>query len=116
MIVLSVAILWISSYPFSKYQVIEMKNQLVNTKAANKQVTSFRIIDSHLHPVLLSLEYISVAWFTIDLTTRFTVSPDKIIFLHNFDNVIDIIVQLKRGEKGHRFVSEIYYRPLHQTQ
>ena len=28
-------------------------------------------------------------------------------------NVIDIIIQLKRGEKGKRYISEIYYRPLH---
>ena len=41
-------------------------------------------------------------------------APSEIVsYIHN---VIDIIVQLKRGEKGHRFVSEIYYRPLHQTQ
>ena len=28
-------------------------------------------------------------------------------------NVIDIIVQLKRGNKGRRYISEIYFRPLH---
>ena len=28
-------------------------------------------------------------------------------------NVIDVIVQLKRGEKGRRFISEIYFKPLH---
>lgn len=27
------------------------------------------------------------------------------------EDVIHVIIQLKRGEKGHRFVSEIYYRP-----
>lgn len=27
------------------------------------------------------------------------------------ENVIDVIIQLKRGEKGKRFVSEIYFRP-----
>ena len=31
-------------------------------------------------------------------------------------NVIDIIIQLKRGEKGKRYISEIYYRPLHSNQ
>jgi type IV secretion system protein VirB11 len=31
-------------------------------------------------------------------------------------NVIDIIIQLKRGEKGKRYISEIYYRPLHGNQ
>ncbi len=30
-------------------------------------------------------------------------------------NVIDIIIQLKRGEKGKRYISEIYYRPLHSS-
>ena len=28
------------------------------------------------------------------------------------ENVIQVIVQLKRGEKGRRYVSEIYYKPL----
>ncbi len=28
-------------------------------------------------------------------------------------NVVDIIVQLKRGGKGRRYVSEIYFRPMH---
>lgn len=28
-------------------------------------------------------------------------------------NVIDIIVQLKRGDGGKRFISEIYFRPIH---
>jgi len=41
-------------------------------------------------------------------------APSEIVsYIHN---VIDIIVQLKRGEKGHRFISEIYYRPLHQLK
>ena len=28
-------------------------------------------------------------------------------------NVVDIIVQLKKGDKGKRFVSEIYFKPIH---
>jgi type IV secretion system protein VirB11 len=28
-------------------------------------------------------------------------------------NVVDVIVQLKRGNKGRRYISEIYFRPLH---
>lgn len=28
-------------------------------------------------------------------------------------NVVDIVVQLKRGGKGRRYVSEIYFRPIH---
>jgi type IV secretion system protein VirB11 len=27
-------------------------------------------------------------------------------------NVIDIVVQLKRGEKGRRYISEIYFRKM----
>lgn len=30
-------------------------------------------------------------------------------------NVIDIVVQLKRGSKGRRYISEIYFRPLHDN-
>ena len=33
--------------------------------------------------------------------------------LNYIKNVIDIVVQLKRGEKGRKYISEIYYRPLH---
>jgi type IV secretion system protein VirB11 len=28
-------------------------------------------------------------------------------------NVVDVIIQLKRGNKGRRYISEIYFRPLH---
>ena len=28
-------------------------------------------------------------------------------------NVVDIIIQLKRADKGKRYISEIYYRPIH---
>ena len=28
-------------------------------------------------------------------------------------NVVDVIVQLKRGNKGRRYISEIYFRTLH---
>lgn len=28
-------------------------------------------------------------------------------------NVVDIVVQLKRGNKGRRYISEIYFRPMH---
>lgn len=28
-------------------------------------------------------------------------------------NVVDVIVQLKRGNKGRRFISEVYFRPMH---
>ena len=41
-------------------------------------------------------------------------SPDEITSY--IKNVVDIIIQLKRGEKGRRYISEIYYRPLHSNQ
>jgi type IV secretion system protein VirB11 len=31
-------------------------------------------------------------------------------------NVVDIIVQLKRGSKGRRYISEIYFRPIHDKR
>jgi type IV secretion system protein VirB11 len=31
-------------------------------------------------------------------------------------NVVDIIVQLKRGAKGRRYISEIYFKPMHNQQ
>jgi type IV secretion system protein VirB11 len=31
-------------------------------------------------------------------------------------NVVDIIIQLKRGGKGRRYISEIYFRPMHQMK
>jgi hypothetical protein len=27
-------------------------------------------------------------------------------------NVVEIVVQLKRGDKGVRFISEVYFKPL----
>ncbi|MFZ9469599.1 MAG: P-type DNA transfer ATPase VirB11 [Rickettsiales bacterium] len=35
--------------------------------------------------------------------------------LNYIKNVVDIVIQLKRGEKGRRYISEIYYRPLHSN-
>lgn len=34
---------------------------------------------------------------------------------HYVESVVDVIIQLKRGEKGKRFVSEIYFRGMHNT-
>ncbi len=31
-------------------------------------------------------------------------------------NVVDIVVQLKRGAKGRRYISEIYFRPIHNKE
>ena len=37
--------------------------------------------------------------------------PDEI--MSYVANVIDIVVQLKRGAKGRRFISEVYFKHLH---
>ena len=39
--------------------------------------------------------------------------PDDV--LNYIRNVVDIIVQLKRGEKGRRYISEIYFRDFDKT-
>jgi type IV secretion system protein VirB11 len=31
-------------------------------------------------------------------------------------NVVDVVVQLKRGEKGKRYISEVYFKAIHNTQ
>ncbi len=41
-------------------------------------------------------------------------SPAEI--LNYIKNVIDIVVQVKRGDKGRRFVSEIYFKALHKKE
>lgn len=38
-------------------------------------------------------------------------APSEIISY--IKNVVDIIIQLKRADKGKRYISEIYYRPIH---
>jgi type IV secretion system protein VirB11 len=38
-------------------------------------------------------------------------SPSEIVSY--IKNVVDIVVQLKRGEKGKRFISEIYFKAIH---
>jgi len=38
-------------------------------------------------------------------------SPSEIT--NYIKNVVDIVIQLKRGEKGRRYISEIYFKPIH---
>jgi type IV secretion system protein VirB11 len=38
-------------------------------------------------------------------------SPTEIVSY--IKNVVDIVVQLKRGGKGRRYISEIYFRAVH---
>ena len=108
MIILSVAVLWISSYPMSQYQILEMQSQKYTPYAnvndtgglANdsldsiQKVTSFKILQSPVSPWLVALDYLTLAWFMIDLSVRFIFSPDKNVYLHNSDNIIDIVATL----------------------
>lgn len=41
-------------------------------------------------------------------------TPNEIVSY--IKNVVDIIVQLKRGAKGRRYISEIYFRPIHDKK
>lgn len=93
MIILSVTILWISTYSISRYQILEMRNQILNdsTYQVDNQVTSFRLSESKINPILTVLDYITVCWFTFDLTLRFLVAPSKRQYLHNTDNIFDIV-------------------------
>lgn len=93
MIVISVAVLWISTYSMSRYQILEMKNQILNDSSyqVDNQVTSFRLVDYEIYPFLTVIDYITVCWFMFDLTVRFLVSPSKREYLRNIDNVFDIV-------------------------
>jgi potassium voltage-gated channel Shaw-related subfamily C protein 1 len=105
MIVLSITILWISSYNFARYQVLEMSNDITDTKllssdsrnsdlnnvAKNTTIITFRLLDNEIHPFLIILDYITFAWFLVDITVRMIVAPSKSNFFHNLDNVIDIV-------------------------
>ena len=98
MIILSVAVLWMSTYSSSKYQVIVLKNQMNvirsvqdNNTIENKLVTTVRLIQYHVYTYLTILDYITCAWFIIDLSIRFIVAPNKSIYMHKFDNIVDIL-------------------------
>lgn len=90
MILISVAVLWVSSY---KYKTLEMRNQFLNTTSFQEdgRVTSFRLIDHDSSIYLTILDYITCAWFIVDLSVRFVVSPSKRQYLRDFHNFIDIV-------------------------
>lgn len=97
MIVISVAVLWVSSYSVAKYQILEMNTELAGIdKNKNKAqpITSFRIIETGMTPYLAAIDYITVAWFTVDLSVRFLVTPNKHDFLVNSNNIFDIVATL----------------------
>jgi potassium voltage-gated channel Shaw-related subfamily C protein 2 len=104
MIILSIAILWISSYTFAHHVVLEMNSEKVNllynktedfdnfknTSKVNITVISFRVLENEISSWLMSLDYVTFAWFVVDITVRMTVAPDKVAFFRNLDNLIDI--------------------------
>lgn len=92
MIVMSVLILWLETYSDSKIKVIKFDRQFQRTNnITQREFESFRLIDYNLMSYLIPLEYISVSWFIIDMTVRLIVSPNKIEFMHNIDNICDFI-------------------------
>jgi potassium voltage-gated channel Shaw-related subfamily C protein 1 len=96
MIIISVAVLWTSSYSISRYQILKMDNQLLNSSdyQEDKRVTSFRLIDDDVSSLLVIVDYITAAWFIVDIVVRFVVSPSKREHIHNFDNLVDLIATL----------------------
>lgn len=93
MIVISVVVLWISTYSFSRYQVLEMNNQILNDTSfqIDNKVTSFRIVDYKIYPFLTAIDYVTVCWFIFDLFVRFIVAPSKRDYFRNIDNIFDIL-------------------------
>lgn len=109
MIFLSVAVLWLSSEPMTEYQTIRMQDQfynifenddiLDNSSAKNDsnsltRISSFRLVENTVSPWIIGLEYLTLAWFIIDISVRFIFSPNKRAYLIKFDNIIDIIATL----------------------
>lgn len=105
MIIISVAILWISTHSIAKYQVLEMNDELTSLDYDQPRVTSFRMINNDVHPIVIAFEYITVVWFLFDMTVRFIVAPDKRAYLHNPNNLIDIVATTSLLV---HFVLEIY--------
>lgn len=95
MIVLSVAILWLETYTDPTVKIVKFDHQ-IKTKNNNteNQFESFRMMNNNLMPFLSGLEYLSVSWFIIDMTIRFLVSPNKLEFVHNIDNIFDFIATI----------------------
>ena len=93
MIVLSVIVLWLSTYPFTQYQEMNMISESFDSNSSFKY-TQFRIQNVYTHPLLIAAEYVTVTWFIIDVSVRFIVSPEKVVFIKNFNNYIDFISSL----------------------
>ena len=100
MIIISVAILWISTHSISKYQVLEMRNEPISLDSFEQldsgeiympKGISFRMINNDVSPVIITFEYITVAWFLFDMIVRFVVAPDKENYIRNPNNLIDIV-------------------------
>jgi potassium voltage-gated channel Shaw-related subfamily C protein 1 len=83
MIMLSVSIFWIDSYSLLNYETFKISDDLSSTY--------LRMADYQIIGIATYLDYITVAWFTFELSIRYTVAPKKREFLQKFDNYIDII-------------------------
>ncbi len=121
MIILSIAVLWLSTYSVSNYEIVEIKNQFEFLSASNFSIvnssttpvstlsitsnkrhhndrsffyTSLRLLSRNTFSFLKILDYITIAWFTVDLSIRFLVSPNKHAYLLDSNNLIDIFVTL----------------------
>ena len=94
MIIVSVAVLWLSSYSSQRYQVIEVTKEIDNLNPDAATSLSLRLVDNDVLNYYKIIDYITIAWFTFDLIVRFVVSADKSVFLKKFDNYIDMLATI----------------------
>jgi hypothetical protein len=100
MIISSVVIFWNLTMPYSKYNTIHVKSSfLANNNSLIDVIDDESFIYLRLEQLgnlkyLILLDYLTIAWFIIDISTRLAVAPNKHVFFHNFNNVVDIIATL----------------------
>jgi len=88
MILSSILSLWMSTLLLSTVHKIK-----INTNSTS-YLTLFRI-QSDLHLITKTIDYITLAWFLIELTIRFIVSHEsKKLFLYHLRNLIDSLLSL----------------------
>lgn len=92
MIIISVASLWISSYPYSQYQDLYFKSEFnPNDTTNHSHYTQLRLDQRLGFSYLTIIDFITCAWFLVDLTVRFLVAPNRSAYFRNVDNLFDII-------------------------
>jgi len=88
MILSSILSLWMSTLLLSTVHKIK-----INTNSTS-YLTLFRI-QSDLHLITKTIDYITLAWFLIELTIRFIVSHEsKKLFFYHLRNLIDSLLSL----------------------